>query len=97
MRSSTQILREAHWLYRLKFRTVDTQVRFDPHKYGWGWVPGTIGWVIPTAMALIALERSRQRKFVAAAEQRRVDGGYAMLFDRMCAGGGWNAGNSIVI
>jgi hypothetical protein len=26
----------------------------------------------------------------------RVNLGYAMLFDRMCCGGGWNAGNSIV-
>ena len=51
---------EALWLYRLKFRTIDTRVRFDPSKYGWGWVPGTVSWVIPTAMALIALERSRR-------------------------------------
>jgi hypothetical protein len=27
---------EAFWLWRLKFRTTDTQVRFDPSKYGWG-------------------------------------------------------------
>jgi hypothetical protein len=25
---------EAHWLYRLRFRTMDTHVRFDPKKYG---------------------------------------------------------------
>jgi hypothetical protein len=88
---------EAHWLYRLKFRTIDTHVRFDPTKYGWGWVPGTISWVIPTAMALIALERSRELGLVPAKDiQRRLDLGYAMLVDRMCPGGGWNAGNSIV-
>jgi hypothetical protein len=88
---------EAHWLYRLRFRTTDTHVRFDPTKYGWGWVPGTISWVIPTAMALIAVERSRERGFVPAKDlERRLDLGYAMLFDRMCPGGGWNAGNSVV-
>jgi hypothetical protein len=88
---------EAHWLYRLRFRTLDTHVRFDPTKYGWGWVPGTISWIIPTAMALIALERSRKLDLVRAKDlERRLDLAYAMLFDRMCPGGGWNAGNSIV-
>jgi hypothetical protein len=72
-------------------------VRFDPTKYGWGWVPGTISWVIPTAMALIALERSRTLDLVPTKDlERRLDLAYAMLFDRMCPGGGWNAGNSIV-
>jgi hypothetical protein len=88
---------EAFWLYRLKFRMTDTHVRFDPNKYGWGWAPGTISWVIPTAMALIALERSRRMNLVDAKElERRLDLGYAMLLDRMCPGGGWNAGNSVV-
>ena len=30
--------REAHWLWRWKFKTVDRNVRFDPDKYGWPWV-----------------------------------------------------------
>jgi hypothetical protein len=88
---------EAHWLWRLKFRTTDTHVRFDPGKYGWGWVPGSVSWVIPTAMAVIALERSRPLSLVPSNElERRVDLGHAMLLDRMCPGGGWNAGNSVV-
>jgi hypothetical protein len=88
---------EAFWLWRLKFRTIDTHVRFDPNKYGWGWVPGTVSWVIPTAMALIALERGHPLNLVPSKEfKRRVDLGHAMLLDRMCPGGGWNAGNSIV-
>ncbi len=88
---------EAFWLWRLKFRTADTHVRLDPGKYGWGWVPGTVSWVIPTAMALIALERSRRLNFVPSGElKRRVDLAHAMLLDRMCPGGGWNAGNSVV-
>ena len=32
---------EASWLVRLKFRFSDRQVRFDPTKYGWSWVPNT--------------------------------------------------------
>ena len=48
-------------------------------------------------MALIALERSRRLDLVPAKDlERRLDLGYAMLFDRMRPGGGWNAGNSVV-
>ena len=35
---------EAYWLYRLRFRTVDTHVRFDPTKYGWdGYLAPLVG------------------------------------------------------
>jgi len=29
--------REAHWLWKWKFRTVDRAVQFDPDKFGWPW------------------------------------------------------------
>ena len=51
---------EGFWLWRLKFRTTDTQVRFDPSKFGWGWVSDSVSWVIPTAGAILALERGRR-------------------------------------
>jgi hypothetical protein len=71
---------EALWLWRLKFRTTDNHVHFDPSKYGWGWVPGTVSWVIPTAMAVMALERSRSLNLVPSNDlKRRVDLGHAML------------------
>lgn len=84
--------READWFWRWKFRTVDTDVRFDPAKYGWNWIPGTISWVIPTAFSLIALRRARNLNATAKLDER-VKLGAAMIFDRMCPGGGWNAGN----
>src|SRR5260370_11546372 len=28
---------EGHWFWRWKFKTVDRNVRFDPHKYVWPW------------------------------------------------------------
>jgi squalene cyclase len=86
--------REASWFWRWKFRTVDTAVQFDPAQYGWSWVPGTTSWVIPTAFALIALRQSRNRGFnQTAGLAERIDSGARMLLDRMCPGGGWNAGN----
>lgn len=50
---------ESHRLWRFKFRTVDTAVRFNPEKFGWGWINGTLSWVIPTALAMIALQQAQ--------------------------------------
>ena len=88
---------EASWLVRLKFRFSDRQVRFDPTKYGWPWVPNTVSWVLPTSMALIALERAKRRGLVGGKEvETRLRLGAEMLLDRACVGGGWNAGNAVV-
>jgi hypothetical protein len=88
--------REGGLVWRLKFRFLDTGVRFDPAKYGWNWVPGTTSWVIPTAFAILAL---RHAKHIGFAGGRLVDDriklGIEMLLDRMCPGGGWNAGNGV--
>ncbi len=79
--------REGHWLWQWKFRLFDRQVRLDPRKFGWPWVEGTVSWVAPTAAALLAYAAWSR-------ESRRVPAALAMLEDRACAGGGWNAGNS---
>ena len=86
---------EAHWLWRWKFRTTDRHVRFDPDKFGWPWMPETVSWVVPTAYSLLALTRREVTSQRDLAEQRRRLG-VEMLFDRMCPGGGWNAGNGVV-
>jgi hypothetical protein len=88
--------REANWFWRWKFQNVDTEVKFDPAKYGWSWLPGTTSWVVPTAMSLIALRKVMRAGMVPAhLLNDRINLGTAMLLDRMCPGGGWNAGNSI--
>jgi hypothetical protein len=88
--------REANWLWRWKLSTVDNKVKFDPAKFGWNWTSGTTSWVIPTAFALIALQQARQRGYDKTAQlNERVDLGTSMLLDRMCPGGGWNAGNGV--
>jgi hypothetical protein len=88
---------EAFWLWRLKFRTTDTHVRFDPTKYGWGWGSDSVSWVIPTAMAIVAVNGGRRLGLIQGREvERRIALGSSMLWDRMCPGGGWNAGNSVV-
>jgi hypothetical protein len=88
--------RESHWLWNLKFKFADRKVRFDPDKYGWSWFPGTVSWVIPTAFTLIALQHAFpccQTEPVSG----RIRLGTEMLIDRACPGGGWNAGNGVVL
>jgi Squalene-hopene cyclase C-terminal domain len=63
--------------------------------HGWGWTPNTASWVEPTAFALIALDQVPTRLLPQGAARRRKLG-KALLYDRMCPGGGWNCGNPMV-
>ncbi len=58
---------------------------------GWSWTPHTASWVEPTCYALMAL-RSKAAASLANL-QPRLKIAEAMLYDRMCPGGGWNCGN----
>lgn len=80
---------EDHWLWKWKFRYFDRHVRFDPTKTGWPWVEGTVSWVAPTAMVILAHRAwARQSDRLAKSVQ--------MILDRACPQGAWNAGNSEV-
>ena len=86
---------ESHWFWKWKFRTADRHVQFDPDKFGWPWMYGTVSWVVPTAYSLLALKADS----VCLEEdllQFRVQRGVEMLYDRLCPHGGWNAGNGVV-
>jgi hypothetical protein len=87
--------REANWFWRWKFKLADRAVRFDPDRYGWPWLSGSASWVIPTAFSVIAI-----KQFTACSRseisERRIRLGVDMLLDRVCLGGGWNSGNSVV-
>jgi len=87
--------REGHWLWKWKFKTIDRAVQFNPDKFGWPWFPGAVSWVIPSAIALIALKQSAACCRTSELTDR-IDVGIEMLRDRACPSGGWNAGNGIV-
>jgi len=59
---------------------------------GWGWTPRTSSWVEPTAFALMALREAPAQQLPKNVSERR-DLAVALLYDRMCPGGGWNCGN----
>jgi hypothetical protein len=88
--------KEANWFWKWKFRTADRHVRFDPDKFGWPWFPDTVSWIVPSALAILALNQlpcsCRSFELIPS----RVARGVEMLIDRACPGGGWNAGNGMV-
>ncbi len=63
---------------------------------GWSWVPRSFSWVEPTSYALMALKKLRPRLAGTKADER-IRQADAMIYDRMCTGGGWNYGNSKVL
>jgi hypothetical protein len=87
--------REGDWLWRWKFKLADRAVRFNPDRYGWPWLPGSASWVIPTAFSIIAIKQYTACNRSEISEER-IRLGVDMLRDRVCLGGGWNSGNSVV-
>jgi hypothetical protein len=85
---------ESHLLAKWRYRLFDRHVRFDPNKYGWPWTQGAASWIVPTSYSLIAL-RLAFGCCLPPAVKERIDNAAAMLFDRGCPGGGWNAGNGM--
>jgi len=65
----------------------DPRLRQDDTLTGWPWVPGTFGWVEPTAWSLIALSLS------GLGGHSRAEEGVRFLLDRQIPSGGWNYGN----
>jgi len=63
---------------------------------GWSWVPNSFSWVEPTSYALIAVKKLRPR-LAGTNVDERIRQADAMIYDRMCNGGGWNYGNSKVL
>ena len=88
--------KESNWFWKWKFRTADRHVHLDPDKFGWPWFPETISWVVPTAFAVLALRQLPCSCGGLEQVPLRVERGIEMLLDRVCPGGGWNAGNGVV-
>ena len=85
--------RDSSWWQRTlrRLSSADQHAKHNDSARGWGWTPGTSSWVEPTAFALLALETQQGQELPSAQNRRRL--GEALLYDRMCPGGGWNCGN----
>jgi hypothetical protein len=83
------------WQMRGWLRPTAALTRQNSSLRGWSWTPGAASWVEPTAYSLMLLSVVPESLHPArAARRRRL--GEAMLYDRMCPGGGWNTGNPLV-
>jgi len=65
-------------------------IKLDTSLIGWPWIGKTFSWVEPTSFGLLALKKAGLR------EHSRVSQAEAVLYDRVCVGGGWNVGNPMV-
>jgi hypothetical protein len=70
--------------------------RLNNDLVGWSWVPRSFSWVEPTSYALLALKKVKA-SLGGTNVAERIQQGEALIYDRMCAGGGWNYGNSNVL
>jgi hypothetical protein len=70
-------------------------VRLNENLVGWPWMAGTFSWVEPTSYFLMALKQIRLH-LAGTNVDERIRQGESMIYDRMCKGGGWNYGNSVV-
>jgi Prenyltransferase and squalene oxidase repeat len=89
---------EGNLMWRLRqvwMRHPQIVVHQDNSLRGWSWTPDTASWVEPTAYALLLLQNVPQ-KLQPPEARERMQLGEKMLYDRACAGGGWNAGNPLV-
>lgn len=61
----------------------------DTSLKGWPWVLGAHSWVLPTALAVLALRTA------GLGNHARLDEAVSLLLDRQLPGGGWNYGNTV--
>ncbi len=71
-------------------QTGDSVMGHDTSIVGWPWIADTHIWVIPTSMAITALQNGGIR------HHERISQGVLMLLDRQLPHGGWNSGNTLV-
>lgn len=83
------------WRVRTWLRPTAGVTGQDSSLAGWSWTPGAASWVEPTAYCLMLLNTVPTSLHPRQATRRRSLG-EAMLYDRMCPGGGWNSGNPLV-
>jgi Squalene-hopene cyclase C-terminal domain len=63
-----------------------------PEPVAWPWVRGTAAWVVPTSLAVLALDKEDARR-PSQAIRARIAEGRRFLMERMCLSGGWNHGS----
>jgi hypothetical protein len=87
---------ETSFLYKLRNELLGNGSGAADARTGWPFFPGASAWVSPTAISILALEKSRRYQ-AGARIQQRIEVGRQFLLDRICRDGGWNYGRSNVL
>jgi hypothetical protein len=91
-----QTNRDSTFVYRVRQWMLGNQALSEHEAPGWSWYPGTAGWVVPTALTILALTKV-ERKYPGKPIRERVDQGKRFLLDRMCKDAGWNHGSTAAL
>jgi hypothetical protein len=83
---------ESSFDYRLRQWLLGNKPSEELEFAGWPWVPGAAGWVGPTSVAILALEKENRRRPLVGI-QHRIELGRKFLLQRACQEGGWNHGS----
>ena len=78
---------------RLRRLLLGARMESGEGTHGWPWLPGTAGWVMPTAVTILALEKAALRHRIPGS-QDRIRQGREFLLARICQDGGWNYGST---
>lgn len=87
---------ESRWTVRVMsyFHFLKTDVNVN-HR-GWPWRPGTSAWIEPTAITVLALKKSMEKRRDGSVASR-VREGEELILSRRDHDGGWNSGNPSVL
>lgn len=89
----SEVNQDSTFLYRLRQWMLGNQSLSEHDAPGWPWYPGTAGWVVPTSLTILALNKL-ERKYPGKRIRERLDQGRRFLLVRMCEDGGWNHGST---
>ena len=87
---------ESTFVYKLRNELLGNTTGVAEARSGWPFFPGAAGWVTPTAISILALEKARRYR-TDSEVQKRIETGREFLLDRICRDGGWNYGRSRVL
>src|SRR3989442_3163300 len=87
---------ESTFVYKLRNELLGNTTGVAEARNGWPFFPGAAGWVTPTAISILALEKARRYRPDSEIE-KRIETGREFLLDRICRDGGWNYGRSSVL
>jgi hypothetical protein len=84
---------ESSLVHRVRQWMLGNQDLSQGAERGWPWFPGAAAWIMPTAIALLALHKEQKIR-PSDSLRGRIESGRQFLLSHACADGGWNHGST---